>query len=90
MTDEVKKEVNNEEEKHGFFLGFWHGMIAPYKLFGLLFGSKKIEFFKQENTTPKYTLGAFLGLAGTLSKVMINNSHKTQKKTTKKKKQENE
>lgn len=80
MSEQEQKVEQENVKKHGFFLGFFHGIIAPYKLFGKIFGYD-VEFFKKENISPKYTLGAVIGLIGSISKVIVNkNSNKSKKK----------
>ncbi|MEA1972877.1 MAG: hypothetical protein U9N34_06250 [Candidatus Cloacimonadota bacterium] len=80
MSEQEKNEKVEEVQESGFFMGLLHGAIAPYKLFGVLFGAK-VNFFKTKNISVKYTLGAFLGLVGSTAKfVSTSNSKKKNKK----------
>lgn len=48
---------------YGFFGGFWHGLIAPFDLIGMLFRDN-ITVFAQNNNGFWYSFGFILGSGG--------------------------
>ena len=62
--------ANNEAVKqcltghtYGFLGGLWHGFIAPFDLFGMLFWND-ITVFAQNNNGAWYAFGFLLGSGG--------------------------
>ena len=47
----------------GFFMGVWHGLIAPFALIGHLF-DKSIGFYQSGNAGFSYDIGFCLGILG--------------------------
>ncbi len=48
---------------YGFFGGLWHGFIAPFDLFGMIFFDD-ITVFAQNNNGAFYAFGFLLGSGG--------------------------
>lgn len=69
-----------EKKEPGFFKGFWHGLIAPFKLFVKIFkpGLKVIDTKDKSN---KYKAGLFLGLLSIFSGGGHHQSSKHKKKS---------
>lgn len=51
------------ERVYGFFGGVWHGLVAPFALFGKIFNSD-IAMYAVNNSGWWYDAGFFLGCGG--------------------------
>lgn len=55
-----EKTPDKEGETDGFFMGIWHGLIAPITFIVSLF-SKNVHFYEVHNTGAWYNFGFVLG-----------------------------
>jgi hypothetical protein len=65
----------------GFFKGFLHGAISPFKLIGKIF-NPSIKIFDTEGKSKMYKFGVLLGILGALG----NASHSSKSKKKKEEK----
>ena len=50
----------------GFWLGLWHGMIAPITFIISLFSNNNVSFYEVHNNGGWYNFGFLLGASGSL------------------------
>jgi len=55
--------MEQQESQAGFFLGIWHGWIAPISLFASIF-NKDITIFESNNTGFWYGFGFYIAIIG--------------------------
>ncbi len=48
---------------YGFFSGVWHGIVAPFSIWGSLFWPKSIAFYGLINTGWWYNFGFLFGMS---------------------------
>jgi len=58
--NKLAKTANNEGEVAGFWLGLWHGLIAPITFIVSLF-SDKVSLYEVHNSGGWYNFGFVLG-----------------------------
>jgi hypothetical protein len=73
-------DTENKTTQPGFFKGFLHGVIAPFKLVGKIF-KPSIKIFDTEGKSKMYKFGVLIGLLGALG------SHSHSGKSSKKNKE---
>ncbi|MFW6129262.1 MAG: hypothetical protein ACOC6P_03330 [Candidatus Aminicenantaceae bacterium] len=56
----VEKEPNEEGEIAGFWLGLWHGLLAPFTFIISLF-TPNVRFYEVHNSGGWYNFGFVLG-----------------------------
>ena len=74
--------MDQQESQAGFFLGIWHGWIAPVSLIASIF-NKNITIFESNNTGFWYGFGfyiAIIGGFGGISLVRKKRSHRNKDK----------
>ncbi|NQT58802.1 MAG: hypothetical protein HQ557_07455 [Bacteroidetes bacterium] len=55
--------MDQQESQAGFFLGIWHGWIAPVSLIASIF-NKNITIFEYNNTGFWYGFGFYIAILG--------------------------
>lgn len=58
--NELEKTPDAEGDTAGFFMGFWHGLIAPITFIISIF-SKSVRFYEVHNSGFWYNFGFVLG-----------------------------
>ncbi|MCK5156323.1 MAG: hypothetical protein KAQ69_07840 [Spirochaetales bacterium] len=70
--------IEEQENQAGFFLGIWHGWIAPVSLVVSLF-NKDITIFESHNTGFWYGLGFYVAIIGGFGGISLFRRKKTRK-----------
>jgi hypothetical protein len=61
-ADVINVQAVEAAHPYGFFNGLWHGIVAPFSIWGSLFWPKSIAFYGLINTGWWYNFGFLLGI----------------------------
>lgn len=62
-ADVMQVESVEAVKHYGFFNGLWHGLVAPWSIWGSLFWPKSIAFYALVNSGWWYNFGFIWGVA---------------------------
>jgi hypothetical protein len=77
--NELEKKPNNEGKIAGFFMGLWHGLIAPITFIISIF-TKTVRFYEVHNSGFWYNFGFVLGAGLFLSGGILGKGRRRRRK----------
>ena len=77
--NELEKKPNKEGKIAGFFMGLWHGLIAPITFIISIF-TKKVRFYEVYNNGFWYNFGFVLGAGLFLSGGILGKGRRARRK----------